>query len=650
MFKQMNDAKVAPFQTALVLEDPSSRDLLERLARVAASGAPVLITGETGTGKELAAREIHARSGRASKPFIAVNAGAFSEQLIESELFGHEKGAFTGAHERKAGWFEAADGGTLFLDEIGDLPLLLQVKLLRVLSTGEVTRIGSRTPTRVDVRLIAATNVDLASAIRARRFREDLFYRLSVTALALRPLRERLGDILPLARHFLDRYSTRVGRRGMQLADEAEQALLIHDWPGNVRELENKIHQSLIVCAGTEITPADLGLSPVPRSPKSTALLEVPPAEGAEGAWAAFEGALRNLIPYANGDLHARVESALMLAAFHHSGRNQLETARVLGLTRHIARARLIEHGQLPARRARASSRSREPRVVRIGFQNLGLLTLVKAYGVLDAALGKRGLKVSWQEYAGGIQIVDALQRGELDVGVVGDYPAVYAQAEGVPAVYVASEPPSRRGAALIAPRDSAIRSVEELRGKRVVVHRASQAHFLLMLALEEAGLEARDIELIFEPPARALSAFQKGAVDAWSVWDPWLSSVRLDLGARVLRDTAGLFESSVFYLGRQRFAETYPDLIEALREQLYVTARWIESDPGRVTHLVAPGLGMSPRALAASLDRELCGDGIVTPGQVAAQQRVADQCLRLRLIPRPVSVAAAQWPRALAG
>jgi sulfonate transport system substrate-binding protein len=274
---------------------------------------------------------------------------------------------------------------------------------------------------------------------------------------------------------------------------------------------------------------------------------------------------------------------------------------------------------------------------------------LVKAYGAFDAALGSRNVAISWQEYAGGIQIVDALRRGELDLGVVGDCPAVFAQAEAVPVVYVASEPPAPHGVALIAPRHSALRSVKCLRGKRVAVNRAAQAHYLLMLALEEAGLQHEDIELCFEPPALALAAFQSGAIDAWAIWDPWLSSARIDLGARVLRDTRGLFDSSVYYLARERFAEAHPDLVSELRTQLQVAGRWVESDPGRAAHLVAPGLGFSPRALAASFDRDL-GSADITSRQIAAQQQIADDCLRLRLIPRHVTVAAAQWPQALAG
>ena len=211
---------------ALVFEDGKSRALLGRIQQVAPSNATVLIAGETGTGKEIVARHIHDLSNRSNRPFVAVNCGAFSESLIESDLFGHEKGAFTGAASGKAGWFEAADGGTLFLDEIGDLPLGAQVKLLRVLQEQEVVRLGSRTPIPVDVRLIAATNVRLEEAVAAGHFREDLFYRLAVAKVAVAPLRERPGDILPLARYFLNVYAGKLGtgrpRAGAEPARGAE--------------------------------------------------------------------------------------------------------------------------------------------------------------------------------------------------------------------------------------------------------------------------------------------------------------------------------------------------------------------------------------------------------------------------------------------
>lgn len=247
--------------TAQVFEDPKSRALLEHVRQVAPSDASVLIIGETGTGKELVARHVHALSARRDKPFVAVNCGAFSENLIEAELFGHEKGAFTGAIGAKAGWFEEANGGTLFLDEIGDLPMSLQVKLLRVLQEREVVRLGSRKSIPIDVRVLAATNVQLEKAINAGHFREDLYYRLDVVNLELSPLRDRPGDILPLALHFIQVYSQRLRNGPVRVSPEAEHKLKTYSWPGNIRELENVIHHTLLVCRDGVIQRDDLRMS-----------------------------------------------------------------------------------------------------------------------------------------------------------------------------------------------------------------------------------------------------------------------------------------------------------------------------------------------------------------------------------------------------
>ncbi|MEQ1784698.1 MAG: sigma 54-interacting transcriptional regulator, partial [Hyphomonadaceae bacterium] len=206
--------------SCLVFEDPASRALLERVRRIAPSDATALIIGETGTGKELIARHIHELSDRRSGPFVAFNCAAVNESLLESELFGHERGAFTGAVTAKAGWFETAQGGSLFLDEIGDLSLALQAKLLRVIQEREVVRVGSRQPIAIDVRLIAATNVNLEEAVAAGRFRDDLYYRLNVATIELPPLRARPGDILPLAHHFLNTYGSRLGFDDVELASE----------------------------------------------------------------------------------------------------------------------------------------------------------------------------------------------------------------------------------------------------------------------------------------------------------------------------------------------------------------------------------------------------------------------------------------------
>jgi aliphatic sulfonates family ABC transporter substrate-binding protein len=626
-----------------VFEDPSSKQLALRIQRIAPSDAPVLVVGDTGTGKEIVAREIHAQSRRAHKPFVAVNVGALPESLGESELFGYEKGAFTGAHATSAGWFEAADGGTLFLDEIGELSLPLQVKLLRVLQEGEVTRVGSRRAIRVDVRIVAATNVDLGVAIRTGRFREDLLYRLKVGSLRLPPLRERRLDILPLARHFVGVYAQKTGRSKVSLGAAAKARLLEHDWPGNVRELENTIHHAILVGETDEIGEADLELGPEPRA----ALQDAP--SGHEQL-ARFERALIDLLGLGLPDLHKRVEAALLCTTYRYSGKNQLETARLLGMSRHVVRARLIEHGELegPLRRngkgrprPRVSER-RRPESVRIGYQKLGLMMLVKGYGAFDAAQLARGIPVDWIEFDGGIQIVEALATGDLDVAVVGNCPAVFAQADDVPIVYVAAEPPAPRGAALIVHRDSPLTSVAALRGKRVAVNRAAQAHYLLVRALEEAGVDQDDVNIWFASPDRALSEFRAGGVAAWAIWDPWLSAARIELGARVLRDATRLLDNSSYYLARRDFAERDMESVREFVLQLHAAARRASSNPKRAAELIAPGFGLSPPALLASLDRELRAVPI-GPELVAAQQEVADTLFRLRLIPRPVSVADAQ-------
>ncbi len=232
-----------------------------RLARKAAgSPATVLLLGESGVGKEIMARSIHAWSPRAANPFLAVNCAALSDHLLESELFGHEKGAFTGAHQQKKGFFEVAHEGTIFLDEIGEMKPELQTKLLRVLQEHEFERVGGTHPIRVDIRVIAATNQDLAAAVRAGRFRKDLFYRLNVVTLTLPPLRERKEDLPPLANFFLNRFCRGMLQPPMMLAPETVETLQRYDWPGNVRELENAIERAVVLASDTTIQPTGLAL------------------------------------------------------------------------------------------------------------------------------------------------------------------------------------------------------------------------------------------------------------------------------------------------------------------------------------------------------------------------------------------------------
>ncbi len=244
-------------EEALVGTSPALQEVLARIRQVAPTDATVLIRGETGTGKELVARAIHAASPRRQRPLVAVNCGAIAAGVIESELFGHEKGAFTGATARRPGRFELADGGTLFLDEIGDLSLDLQVKLLRVLQEGEFTRVGGSEAVRVDVRIVAATHRDLARMVREGSFREDLYYRLNVFPIRTPALRERLGDLPLLVDHLVARHARRLGRRIEQVPEAVRATLAAYPWPGNVRELSNVLERSVIVSAGPVLQLAE---------------------------------------------------------------------------------------------------------------------------------------------------------------------------------------------------------------------------------------------------------------------------------------------------------------------------------------------------------------------------------------------------------
>ncbi|WP_285429017.1 sigma-54 dependent transcriptional regulator [Pseudomonas sp. lyk4-R2A-8] len=334
--------------TAQVFEDPKSQALLDHIQQVAPSEASVLIIGETGTGKELVARHIHNLSARRNRPFVAVNCGAFSESLVEAELFGHEKGAFTGALSAKAGWFEEADGGTLFLDEIGDLPMAIQVKLLRVLQEREVVRLGSRKSIAIDVRVLAATNVQLEKAINAGHFREDLYYRLDVVSLELSPLRERPGDILPLVRHFIEAYSQRLGYGPIAISREAELKLKSYSWPGNIRELENVIHHTLLICRDGVIERDDLRLSNLRIERQDD-----PGHVADNSAEALLERAFQKLFEEQAGALHEKVEDTLLRAAYRFSHYNQVHTANLLGLSRNVTRTRLIKIGELVVNKRR---------------------------------------------------------------------------------------------------------------------------------------------------------------------------------------------------------------------------------------------------------------------------------------------------------
>lgn len=299
--------------------DSGLKPVMERVQMVAPSDVPVLILGETGTGKEVIARAIHTRSSRGAAPFIRVNCGAIPHELIDSQLFGHEKGSFTGAGEMRQGWFERADGGTLFLDEIGELPLPAQVRLLRVLQDGYLERVGGQQPIRVDVRIVAATHRDLASMVRTKEFREDLWYRLAVFPILLPPLRERKDDIRDLAEHFAERAATRFGLAAVPPTSEHIAILTHYDWPGNIRELGAVIDRAAILGGGKtlEISTALGVIEPRPSlAVQSVSEQAVRPSTN--GELCTLDQAIRNHIELALHRTHGRIEGRKGAAALLH--------------------------------------------------------------------------------------------------------------------------------------------------------------------------------------------------------------------------------------------------------------------------------------------------------------------------------------------
>jgi transcriptional regulator with GAF, ATPase, and Fis domain len=293
------------------------REVMERVERVARSRATVLVRGESGTGKELIARALHDASPRSGHPYVAVNCAALPETLLESELFGHEKGAFTGAGAVQKGRFELANGGTLFLDEVGELSLPAQSKLLRALQERQIERVGGRRAMAVDVRIVAATNKDLEGAVARGEFRLDLFHRLSVVTVTLPPLRERREDVPALAEHFLAELAAENGRAAPRLSPEAEEALVHFDWPGNVRQLRNALEQALVSIAGDVIHARDLGLDPQTAAPVP---LAIPPA--------ANTAARNDAMATARTSEADRVRDALQRAGYV-----KAKAARLLGMT-----------------------------------------------------------------------------------------------------------------------------------------------------------------------------------------------------------------------------------------------------------------------------------------------------------------------------
>ncbi len=309
---------------SFISQSPKMEEVLSIAARAADSKATVLITGESGTGKEVLAKSIHYTSSRKDKPFVAVNIPALPETLLESELFGHEKGAFTGAEKSKKGRFEIADGGTIFLDEIGDIPLNLQVKLLRVLQEHQIERVGSVENINIDVRIIAATHQNLEQKIKDGSFREDLFYRLNIVSLHIPPLRERKEDILPLIEHFVNKYSIENNKQNLSLSKEAVDLLIKYNYPGNVRELENIIERAVVLCRGELITVNDL-----PNVIK-----------GFKGEQFIEKSSDASLIEQVEA-----LEKKLIFDALSKANGNQSQAGRMLGLTERNLRYKMQKYG-----------------------------------------------------------------------------------------------------------------------------------------------------------------------------------------------------------------------------------------------------------------------------------------------------------------
>jgi two-component system nitrogen regulation response regulator GlnG len=318
------------------------QEIYKTIGRIAGSDVTVLLRGESGTGKELVARAIHHYSRRAGRPFVAVSCAAIPGTLLESELFGHERGAFTDAKERKLGKFELAHGGTLFLDEVGDMPPELQTKLLRALQERSFERVGGQEPIRVDVRILAATNRDLEALIKEGKFREDLYYRLNVVELYLPPLRERRRDIPLLVDHFLATYADPLGQR--IVAPEALDRLVGYEWPGNVRELENVIQRAIVMATGGVIVPEHLPIGAV--SAAASVAIDATLEDIIERR---LLDCVRGLREHANANLYdlmmALVEKPLFRAVLRETGGNQVRAAQLLGINRNTLRKKLKEHG-----------------------------------------------------------------------------------------------------------------------------------------------------------------------------------------------------------------------------------------------------------------------------------------------------------------
>ncbi|WP_173380518.1 aliphatic sulfonate ABC transporter substrate-binding protein [Azospirillum sp. B510] len=643
--------------TAMVFEDPRSQRLQADLDRLAPSDATVLIIGETGTGKELVSRYIHSRSRRADGPFVAVNCGAFTDTLAEAELFGFEKGAFTGALKTQAGWFEAAHGGTLLLDEIGDLPPALQVKLLRVLQEREVVRVGSRKPIPIDVRVIAATNVDLEAAVAAKRFREDLYFRLNVASVRLAPLRERPGDIPPLAEHFLDLHKERLGRPELSLSAEALRRLSLCPWPGNIRQLENVLHNAVLLAPGPEIGTDDVRLRCEGHGRLSGSAEPLP---------CDVEGAVKALVAraIANGEseLYERLVRTAVRSAFELADGNQMRAAESLGITRNAFRTQLAHLGAIAPRRRPGAAEAGEERFAKpsssprpaqppaplvdlpIGYQKFGTSSILKMRGAVEQRLAAHGYRVTWSEFVSGPQMMDALGSKEVEFVATGEAPPVFAQAAGVPLVYVGYDPPAPNAEALLVRRDSPFRGTADLRGRTVALHTGSNVHYFLLRALQAYGLTLDDVRIVHMQPAAALEALLDEMVDAWAIWDPLLSSAQIRDDTRVLTDGNGLVPNHQFYLANQSFADRNPEAVAILLDEVGKAGEYAALHAAEAARSMTRDLGIAAPALELAFSRLTYGAKPLDDRAVRRQQAVADSFHASGLLKSSISVRDAVW------
>ena len=281
---------------------------------------------------------------------------------------------------------------------------------------------------------------------------------------------------------------------------------------------------------------------------------------------------------------------------------------------------------------------------LRIGYQKYGTLVLLKARGTLEKRLAEQGVDVQWTEFPGGPQLLEGLNVGSIDFGVTGETPPVFAQAAGADLLYVAYEPPAPTSEAILVPKDSPIKSVKDLKGKKVVLNKGSNVHYLLVRALEDAGLKYSDIQTIFLPPADARAAFERGSVDAWVIWDPYQAAAEQQLQARTLRDASGIADNHQFYLATKPYAEQHPKVIEALIEEVRDVGEWAKANPEEVTRHVAPILGLPVDISRTAVKRQGYGAQFLTPDVVSAQQKIADSFYQLKLIPKPLVVKDVIW------